>query len=307
MNTTNKMTLIVNLSASHTEESAALKKILTGKLKRLGRGKSYSENAQRGYWPADYFGLNQSELFNGASPEQQDEILRQCSDHLLREAYFIEKSGLTFCAKMVLLAETTEVAQAYSLMGADEATHLQWITPYVPLILRERPGGEFVFFLKQLIEQGDANCLMYLLQVILEGWGLHHYKDLSVSCQQAELRSVLIDIVRDEALHQHTGAVLFQPQTVSHIQNEFIQDSLASFLEMIRVGPQAVVSHVDLVLGGLSKARKIQLIEQISGPEITARKLKLLQRLMAVPGCEKWIEALDARKMFEPYLAYQCV
>jgi len=149
--------------------------------------------------------------------------------------------------------------------------------------------------------------LMYLLQVILEGWGLHHYKDLSQHCQNTHLKKLLADIVRDEALHHKTGTILFKPEKLSSAQRNFIQDSLASFLEMVRVGPLAVVSHVEFVLGGLNNAEKILLIEQLSGPKTAAIKLKILKQLMSIPGCEKFIDHLNAKKMFTPYSSAQCV
>jgi hypothetical protein len=240
-------------------------------------------------------------LFLNASIEQQFLILRGCSHDLLHEAYFIEKSGLAYCAKMVLLAETTEVAQAYSLIGADEATHLQWISAYIPSGSRALPTGAFLTFLTSLIEEGDANCLAYLLQIILEGWGLQHYKSLAAACLEPHLQTIFMDIIRDEALHQQTGAILFQPGKLTQTQQRFLLDSLAQFLEMIRVGPVAVVDQVERVLGHLNQQQKQQLMQQLGGPAVTAKKLSIIQHLMALPGCEHFIQKLAAQRLFEPY------
>ncbi|MEQ1704629.1 MAG: hypothetical protein ABL867_01490 [Rickettsiales bacterium] len=50
-----------------------------------------------------------------------------CNRTLMNEAYFIEKSGLAYTAKMILKTESTDTAQLYALIGADEAMHLAWI------------------------------------------------------------------------------------------------------------------------------------------------------------------------------------
>jgi hypothetical protein len=296
-----------HVASPHTEENTDLMKILSGRLKRLGREKCHPNVEQTYYWPAEFFGLQQSTLFNAASKKKQLEILTYCSNHLLREAYFIEKLGITYCAKMVLLSDTTETAQAYSLIGADEATHLQWISPYVPQALRTQPVGAFLVFLTQLVQHGDTSCLMYLLQVILEGWGLHHYKNLASYCNHIHLQNVFADIVRDEALHHKTGSILFQPEKLTMQQKNFILTHLADFLEMIRVGPQAVLSYVELVLGDLNKSEKIQLIDELAGPQSAAKKLKIVKQLMIIPGCERMIEKLNEKNLFNPYSSSECV
>jgi hypothetical protein len=297
----NTLTVINKLQASHDGNNLELQKIISGRLKRLGRDRQLTIIPNAIYWPAEFFGLHQSTLFLQAGFEQQTEILSRCSQHLLQEAYFIEKSGLAYCAKMVLLAETTEAAQAYSLIGADEATHLHWVTPYIQPFSRTEPTGVFLDFLTALIEEGDANCLAYLLQVILEGWGLQHYRSLAADCLDPHLQTLFLDIIRDEALHQQTGTLLFQPQKLSVSQQNFLLDSLATFLDMVRRGPEAVVMQVESVLGHLNTQQKTQLLQQISAGSQIANKLKILQKLMHIPGCDYFIEQLDAKKMFVPH------
>jgi hypothetical protein len=297
----NTITVINKLQASHDGNNSELQKIISGRLKRLRRDKQSLIIPDTIYWPAEFFGLQQSTLFLQASHEQQTEILSRSSQHVLQEAYFIEKSGLAYCAKMVLLAESTEAGQAYSLIGADEATHLQWVSPYIQPSLRTEPAGVFLDYLTALIEEGDANCLAYILQVILEGWGLHHYKSLAAGCLDPHLKMIFHDIIRDEALHQQTGTLLFQPQRLTASQQNFLLDSLATFLDMVRAGPAALVMQVEKVLGHLNKQQKTLFLHEISADVQTTRKLTILQKLMRIPGCEFFIEKLDSKRMFIPY------
>jgi rubrerythrin len=281
-------------------------KILSAHLKQRGRYKEAEEMNSQPLWHAEYFQLNQSSLFKKATLEQQQEILERCSRHLLNESYFIEKSGLTYCAKMVLLAESTDIAQVYSLISADEATHLAWITPFVKAEDRLKPQGAFLQFLSKLIEECDPNTLAYVVQVILEGWGVHHYRSLAKSCRAENLRSVFQDIVKDEALHCYTGEVLFNADRCSPIQLKFIEDCLAHYTEMVRVGPQGIVSAMEEVLGSLNLSDKTILFEELNTQNESRHKLSILKNLMSQPGIENSVYQLDKQGKFSPYSAAQC-
>lgn len=303
----NTIKIVNKLSAPHAEDNISLNKILSGRLKRLGREQQYPECKQEYYWPAEFFGLQYSSLFLKASTDQQQQILHYCSQALFQEAYFIEKSGIAYCAKMVLLSETTEIAQNYCVMGADEATHLQWVSPYLSKDERTQPAGKFFRFISQVIEEGDSNCLLYLMQVILEGWGLSHYRDLAKHSSQPHLQALFMDILRDEASHQQLGITLFDPAQLTKNQSSFIIDSLVDFLEMVKAGPQLLLRSMELGLGELTSPAKLQLLNEISWPETAARKLNILRQLIALPGCEKLLASLEEKKLFEPYSPEECL
>lgn len=299
---------LTSLNLPHDEHNDELQKILSGRLKRLGRDKNLATAKQQAlYWSAEFFGLHRSQHYLQASVEQQHIILKICNDNLLLESYFIEKLGMLYCAKMVLLANTVETAQAYSLIGADEATHLHWITPYVPKTIRPTLTGKFLNLIAELVKEGDANSLTYLLQILLEGWGLQHYRSLSVHCACLQLKEIFNDILRDEALHHHAGTVLFKASTVNAKQQHFILDGLLALLEMIRVGPQAIVSAVDQTLGGLQKNEKIELINALDGPAIANKKLQLVKKIMQIPGGAQYIDFATAKGYFQAYAPERCV
>ncbi|WP_198920773.1 hypothetical protein, partial [Anaplasma marginale] len=86
------------------------------------------------YWDAGYFNLENATLFKNATKKQQKDILKLASGGLLEEAYFIEKAGMGYMAKMVMLSETTEERMLYSLFCADETTHLAKIMPFLDRI-----------------------------------------------------------------------------------------------------------------------------------------------------------------------------
>ncbi|MEQ1843862.1 MAG: ferritin-like domain-containing protein, partial [Verrucomicrobiales bacterium] len=232
----------LRLDDGDTGTGTPISQIVESHLKSRGRNRSCEPVDPDTLWDVAYFGLDRVRLFRQATETQQKEVLAGCARGLLNEAYFIEKSGAAYCAKMILLAESTEVRQVYSLIAADEASHLQWIRPHVLEADRDRPSGALLTFLGDLIERCDRNTLAYLVQVILEGWGLHHYRSLSQSCCHPGLREIFQAIHKDEALHHHTGEVLFDPRQVTTAeQQSLVRSSLRTYTEMVRVGPQGVV------------------------------------------------------------------
>lgn len=288
-------------------ERTPVSQIVESHLKARGRDRPFAPASLESLWSAEYFGLHRVRLFQQGNEEQQRQVLRNCARGLLNEAYFIEKSGAAYCAKMILLADTTEVRQVYSLIASDEASHLQWIRPFVLESDRDQPGGPLLRFLSDLVERCDRNTLPYLVQVILEGWGLHHYRSLAKSCLHPELRTVFHSIHQDEALHKHTGEVLFDPSQVTAAeQKTLVKDSLHAYTEMVRIGPQAVVSAVDEVFGGLSRGDKIAVFAELETEARSQEKLELLRELMSGPGRERYLAELDESGAFTPYSPEAC-
>lgn len=281
-------------------------RLLEGQLKKLNRVQRPPDNAQIELWPASYFRLDRVQYFNEASRELKSNVLRRCASDLLTESYFVEKSALSYCAKMILLAETTEVKQVYSHIAAEEATHLQWITPYIPESERAGGGGPFLRFVANLVEECDANTLAYLVQVILEGWGLHHYGSLYKNCQEQGLAELFHQLHRDEAMHHHAGEIVFDSKRISTSQDKYIADTLCSYTEFVRVGPQSVVSALEEALGGFNSQQRTEVFAELGTEKNSAEKLSMLRHLMLAPGMEKYVAAVEDRGGFIPLDAPSC-
>jgi len=187
---------------------------------------------------------------------------------------------------MVLMSESTDVAQLYALIGADEARHLAWIEPYLEEEEKCRPGGQFLAFLSRLIEDVEPRLLIYLVQIILEGWGLDHYRRLADGCQQPMLSHIWSSILKDEALHHRSGTILFDGHSLSALDLSLVEDCLKCYSDMVRVGPQAALNAVDIAAGGLSQQQVEDVLAALRHPEESARKLRLLHDLMRQPGLE---------------------
>ncbi len=288
-----------NLSAPHAGKQSPLYRMI---LSKTGMSSEFEPSTidYSTLWSDEWWGFHTSVVYTKLSNEQQRRLLERCNQSLLNEAYFIEKSGLAYCAKMVLTAECTDKAQLYSFIGADEAKHLAWIEPYLDAQEKQLPSGHFLLFLSKLIEEFSPALLVYLVQIILEGWGLDHYNRLSKSCAQPQLSKIFSSILKDEALHHKSGNLLFDSTVFSVADFSLISDALQGYTQMVRVGPQAAVAAIDQISGGLSLEDVEEVLVALRHEEETVRKLMLLKQLMLQPGVEDLVEKLNAAGSFAP-------
>lgn len=287
------------LAAPHAGKTSPLFPLISGKT-RLAQAQEPTLEGADSLWSAKWWGLDTSKTFCTLDPEFQRVALDACNRTILNEAYFIEKSGLAYTAKMVLLAESTDIAQLYALIGADEARHLAWLEPYVTDEDKTRPYGQFLAFLSKLIEEAPPRLLVYLVQIILEGWGLDHYKRLADGCQNPHLAEAFLSILKDEALHHKSGSLLFKPTELKPEDWELTRSALKSYASMVRVGRWTVIEAMDQVLGNLSGQEVEDVLIALKHSEESLRKLQLLKTLMRQPGVESIVDELEIEGFFLP-------
>ncbi len=258
------------LNAPHWRDDAALQSILGSLLRR--RPMSLPERAPNpvAIWPASSFGLDRVTEFIDASDERKREIVRRCAADRLAEALYVEKLGLAFCAKMTLLAETTEERMLYTLTASDEAAHYYWISHFVDGDPKPSP---FLELIGSWIERGSRNALTMLVQVVLEGWGVQHYRLLGSDCRDAQLAAVLREIVTDEARHHGSGRHLVEQHELNDAERAEVVRALAELLDMVRCGPHAIVAAIDPI-------NRQRCLEEMHAAEDAQRKLDLLRNLI---------------------------
>lgn len=296
----NQVAVRNKLDAPHAGKDSPLYRMIASKTASKTEPVDLRHFDYSALWSAQWWGLDNSSVFLKLSRAQQAEILRNCNQSLLTEAYFIEKSGLAYSAKMILTAKNTDEAQLFAFIGADEARHLAWIEPYLPAQCKQIPQGHFLSFLSSLIEEYPPGLLVYLVQVILEGWGLDHYMRLAKGCSHINLSRVLGVICKEEALHHRSGAVLFSAAKLSEREYSLIEDALQHYTMMVRVGPQSALAVVDAIAGGLDADELQEVLAALRHEEETPRKLQLLRNLMNQPQVESIVQALEAEHCFLP-------
>lgn len=295
---------IAGLDLPHAAPDDRLRRILTAALP------NHSENSsqpQSDYWDAKFFNLHQVQIFQQASEAEKTAILGLTNRSLLEESYFIEKAGVGYMAKMVLLAETVEERMLYAMFTADEATHLNQITHFFPESEATNSNDPFLNLLAEVVESEDKTVLLFVLQVVLEGWGLSHYRRLAKECQHPVLAELFASFLHAEARHHSTGTTLFNQIPVSSDSQATILDVLAKFLFMVQVGPQNVLSAVEQVKGHLTRSQKIQILEELDTQTHSGTRLQILRSLMQATSAKTILQTLDERGAFAPLPPHQCV
>ncbi len=301
------ISIVNSLYLPHQEDNTLLDKTIKGSLRRKGRlGEAPIVDPLTLAWPASLYTLHQSKLFASQSETKQQQIIRACNNFVLTESYFIEKAGLAYCAKMISLGETTEIRQMYGLIASDEAVHLSWLAPYLTHLQRVSPQGKFIQHISGMIEHCDANTLYFLIQTVLEGWGIAYYKTLGKTCQWPSLQETLLNIVKDEAIHHNTGVALFDPRRLTKQHEADILDGMKRYCDILRVGAQNIVACIEQHTGPLSFDTLTELFEALEAEHSAAVKLKVLTSIMRQPVTEKWLDQLEVEGYLTPYSPEEC-
>ncbi|WP_392532348.1 ferritin-like domain-containing protein [Nostoc sp. C117] len=295
---------IVGFDLPHTDSDDRLRRILTA---ALPNHNNYVNYPQLNYWNAEFFNLYQVKIFQQSNIDEQSGILEFANRSLLEESYFIEKAGVGYMAKMVLLAETVEERMLYGLFTADEATHLHQISHFLPEMKVTSTDDPFLHLLSEVVESEDKTVLLFVLQVVLEGWGLSHYRRLAKECCYPVLAELFSSFLQSESRHHATGTTLFNQITVSAFSQTTILDVLAQFLFMVQVGPQSVLTAIEQVKGHLTRSQKIQILEELDTETHSGTRLQILRSLMGIKSAQSILQNLEERGAFEPLPAYQCV
>ena len=258
------------------------------------------------YWDADFWGLTAVDIFQDATSNEKSAILSQASYGLLTESYWIEQVGIGYMAKMVLQAETVEERMMYSLFGADETTHLAQLQSFLPALPQLGEAEPFVQLLTDLVNQDDRPVLLFVIQVVLEGWGLSHYRQLSHSCLSPDLKQIFKRFLQAEARHHQAGKLLFSESQLSAVQWQHLVDILAQFLNLIRVGPQQLLMTIVTSNQGLTRSQKLKIMEQLKAEKHSGQRLKLLRSLM-LPFAPSVVEKLADQGLFSALSVSECV
>ena len=258
-------------------------------------------------WDATFFALDRSSLFREATAVEQTQILQQASQDLLMEAHCLEKAGMGYMAKMTLLAETTEERMLYALFSADETTHLAQLGEFMTASAIERGADDpFLQLLASLLETADRAVLLFVIQVVLEGWGLSHYRTLSKGCRHPALAELFRSFLHAEAQHHGAGVTLFDQATLSAQNRTGIVETLATFLQMVQRGPQRLVAAIATVKGDLSPPQRLRLLTELDTETHSGKRLAILRSLIT-PVAPDIAATLGQHNLFSPLPPAKCL
>jgi hypothetical protein len=253
-------------------------------------------------WNEARFGLGASSYFREASSEQKQAVLSLLTKHFLAEACHIEKSGIAYAGKMILLSETIEEKSLYAIFGLDEAVHLKELENYIDFDPRiSLAKNPFLHLIAEVVRLGSPEVCQSLVQVVLEGYGMNYYSFLKDHCIDPGFKNVLQRILKEEAAHHGSGVVF-------SLKAQFSPASVATFNEMFRSFAQIfqcwafpLLTALEAVLGHLSLEQKRQILSDVGMEQITAGKLVELKALLETGKLLRWLDPMQMALLERPF------
>ena len=286
--------LKLRLEDIHLKNNKKLKKILSS------RFKNNSVLSDTPHWKSESYLLNNVEYFQDLDSKTKTQLLNELALDRVQEAYHIEKSGIAYGSKMTLLSETIDERVLYGSFTGDEARHFKLIEKYNTDPSCDISENTFLSFFANMIEEAPRKSLVFMIQVLLEGWGLDHYSTMAKECQTQCLTNDLESILEDEVLHHGSGVILFDEKELTKVERDYIQKSLLSFFEMVQVGPLSILTRLESHTNGLSDYNRLKALNELSAFDQTNTKLQKLKRLMKKAGAATLIEELEEKSLLTP-------
>lgn len=240
-------------------------------------------------WGPAAFGLDRVPGFAQLDPAVQRSAIQRASDDLLTEALYIERAGMLFAIRMATLAETVEERAMYATFAADEARHHHQIAGYAP----DAPPTAFHAWLNSVVEQASRPVLIAVVQVVLEGWGLHHYAHLADTCEHTALTAVLREILDDESWHHGSGVLWAQSHALSDADLDEATIRLLPLFDMVRAGPVGVAEAVRAACEAAGVDAPAGLWEALAPDDHVQTRLTLLCSLLRRAGLSALVERLS--------------
>jgi len=229
-------------------------------------------------WRADFFDVETSPFWLNLNASQKSYFLSSMSKALLKEAISIEHAGIAYANKMAILSETQEEREYYTTVANEELSHLYLLQPYFQFQV-DIEAPEFSQLIAHFVENESKRDAIILIQVLLEGWGIHHYQALLAGTDNHELKEAFSKIVFDEVRHHGGGIILSQSYGIN-LSADLVKN-IQSVIDAVRVGPfQVAVLLADL--NRLSSIPEItEMLRSIQAEQTTGAKLKLVQQNLA--------------------------
>jgi len=250
-------------------------------------------------WAPERYKLNQTNAFNNLEIEKQHSVMEKITELNLSLSCYIETSGHNYGAKMILLADTIEEKSIYALFAAEEAIHLKEFQNFMNFT----PDPEVHWHpmlnpLAKAIEEGEKNTCLYIIQVLLEGFGMAHYSGLKDDCTYAPLKVAYERILKDEARHHGTGIILSKQNALSKIEEEQIFEYTREFILSLQ-SASWVLNCIEQIGGNLSIEEKKKYSAQTNQVQTMEFRLSKLREMLQKVDDYDLVDKLDKDGVFK--------
>lgn len=286
-----------------TKDQKEFLNLLETTAKVHGEIKPVTSDMSRPLWDETFFHLQKSKLWNGFTATTKNEVLLTLGQKILQETYFIEFSGMAYAGKMNLAARSREERAFYCFIAEEEAKHLRQIECLSAFSVSLDDIPSFALLIGEIIQEATRVSHLLLIQILLEGWGLHYYKSLAKSTRDPNVEKVFKSIIKDEIRHHSAGVLLFAPFRTLGIEDQEVEQFLG-FLErvafMVKVGPWTVCETVFKQAPGSDAEMLREFLRETNAVAITQEKIDILKNLLQKNLPSTLWKRIEEKEIFRP-------
>lgn len=256
------------------------------------------------HWNECFYNLSNSKLFNSLHPAQKESILVQLNQSTIHELTQIEKAGTKVAQSIAEKSTCTEEQMLYAMISGEEVNHYYALASYLPEDVLKRPENEFVQIIEKVIKLKERAQFNFVVQIILEGFGVHYFNSLRQHCLSEDLKKTLEMIIQDEARHHGAGIVSFKSSGDSSLNSANLRpvfNSIKDVLMLFRVGPLTVLNTIEQTIGELSDRTRLELLSDIQAVKSAQDYLNIFKKLIQQAEAIEMLKELDAEGCFSPF------
>lgn len=275
----------------------ALQPLINSSLVALG-WESGSSPQRRVMWSEERYNLQFSSLYRSLSSGLQQEILEDLTKANLTLAYYIEKVGIYFGGRMASHAQSDEEREYYSLFSSEEVIHMRSIENYIGF--KKDPIYHYhplMGAIQKTLDFNDCDSMIFIIQVLLEGFGISHYSNLREFCLEPRLKEVFQKIIWDEARHHGSGLAMTANKKLLASSSDFIFDVSKDLIQSLKRSCWIIraFEHVGVPL---SEEAKETLLAEIKFSNTTEHRMHKLEEIFRKGKQARILERLKNDKVF---------
>ncbi len=248
-------------------------------------------------WGEERYGLLRSSFFRNLPSDSKKNVYKELTRGNLAMSWYIERSGHNYGAKMILLSESQEEKSLYSLFVAEEAIHQREFENFMTFTpdpnLYWHPLLDSLAF---AIQEGEKQTCLYVIQVLLEGFGIAFYNGLKQTCLSDNLKTVYQKIINDEAKHHGSGVIQTQGMTPNKLVKEQVFEYTRLFLRSL-VSADLIRKNIEKEKE-MSSSEKSKFYEEIDFKKLMNQRLHKLKTMLQKVDNWDLVASLEKDKVF---------
>jgi hypothetical protein len=165
----------------------------------------------------------------------------------------------------------------------------------------------FLQVIANIVKEGDQRTLVFLIQILLEGFGIIHYSSLAQNSNDENLKNAFNKILADEANHHGSGQIIFKNILLEEKSKIDIMNFSQQMLGLFKFWAHPILGAFHQSLGDLSRDEATKILEDIKFTEQSLHKMNFFKTEFKHQSLDDILFSLEEKKLFSPVSIKECV